>query len=49
MHLGLEDGDPICPEALYLTEESKEKVREGVVTVDVTVETWPILKLSQNY
>ena len=26
MHMGLEDGEPVCPEALYLTDESKEKI-----------------------
>ena len=37
MHMGLEDGDPICPEALYLTEASKDKVRNitGTVNLDV--------------
>jgi len=27
MHMGLEDGDPVCADALYLTEESKEKIK----------------------
>ena len=27
IHMGLEDGDPVCPDALYLTEESKEKIK----------------------
>ena len=26
MHMGLEDGEPVCPDALYLTDESKEKI-----------------------
>ena len=28
MHMGLEDGEPICPEALNLTEKSKAKIRK---------------------
>merc|ERR1712155_130526 len=24
--MGLEDGEPVCPDALYLTDESKEKI-----------------------
>jgi len=27
MHMGLEDGDPVCADALYLTDESKEKIK----------------------
>lgn len=27
MHMGLEDGEPICPEALNLTEKSKQKIK----------------------
>ena len=26
MHMGLEDGEPVCPDALYLTDDSKEKI-----------------------
>ena len=26
MHMGLEDGEPVCADALYLTDESKEKI-----------------------
>ena len=26
MHMGLEDGEPVCPDALYLTDESREKI-----------------------
>ena len=32
MHMGLEDGEPICPEALNLTEKSKQKVRNIALT-----------------
>ena len=32
MHMGLEDGDPVCADALYLTEESKEKIRQIATT-----------------
>lgn len=32
MHMGLEDGEPICPEALNLTEKSKEKIKKIALT-----------------
>ena len=32
MHMGLEDGDPVCPDALYLTDESKEKISQIATT-----------------
>ena len=32
MHMGLEDGEPICPEALNLTEQSKEKIKNIALT-----------------
>ena len=27
MHMGLDDGEPVCPDALYLTDESKDKIK----------------------
>lgn len=30
MHMGLSDGDPICPDAIYLTESSMDKIRSIV-------------------
>ena len=27
LHMGLDDGEPVCPDALYLTDESKEKIK----------------------
>ena len=38
MHMGLEDGDPVCPDALYLTDESKEKIRQIATTKMFTFE-----------
>jgi hypothetical protein len=38
MHLGLEDGDPICPKALHLTDESKEKLRNIALTKNIDTE-----------
>eukprot|EP00092_Neocalanus_flemingeri_P000664 GFUD01000706.1.p1 GENE.GFUD01000706.1~~GFUD01000706.1.p1 ORF type:complete len:1627 (+),score=503.34 GFUD01000706.1:566-5446(+) len=38
MHMGLEDGDPVCADALYLTEESKEKIRNIASTRMFTYE-----------
>ena len=32
MHMGLEDGEPICPEALNLTEKSKQKIKNIALT-----------------
>ena len=32
MHMGLEDGEPICPEAFNLTEKSKEKIKNIALT-----------------
>ena len=32
MHMGLKDGEPICQEALNLTEKSKEKIRKVALT-----------------
>ena len=32
MHLGLEDGEPVCADYLYLTEESKERIRQVATT-----------------
>ena len=32
MHMGLEDGEPICQEALNLTEKSKQKIRNVALT-----------------
>lgn len=32
MHMGLEDGEPICPEALHLTEKSKQKIKNIALT-----------------
>ena len=38
MHMGLEDGDPVCADALYLTDESKEKIRQIATTKTFTFE-----------
>ena len=38
MHMGLEDGDPVCPDALYLTDECKEKIRQIGQTKSFTFE-----------
>jgi hypothetical protein len=32
MHMGLDDGEPICPEALNLTEKSKERIKNIALT-----------------
>ena len=31
IHLGLEDGDPLCPDALHLTEDSRQRIL-GIAT-----------------
>jgi len=38
MHMGLEDGDPVCADALYLTDESKDKIRNIASTRMFTYE-----------
>ncbi len=38
MHMGLEDGDPVCADALYLTDDSKEKIRQIATTKMFTFE-----------
>ena len=38
MHMGLEDGEPICPKALFLTEKSREKLQNVVGANHLTVE-----------
>ena len=38
MHLGLEDGDPICPKALSLTDESRGKLRSIALTKNLEPE-----------
>ena len=38
MHMGLEDGDPVCADALYLTDESKEKIRQIATTKSFSYE-----------
>ena len=38
MHMGLEDGEPVCADALYLTDESKEKIRNIASTKMFTYE-----------
>ena len=38
MHLGLEDGDPICPKALFLTAESRGKLRNIALTKNLEPE-----------
>ena len=34
MHMGLEDGEPICPDALHLTEESRQKIMNIAMTTN---------------
>jgi len=38
MHMGLEDGEPVCADALYLTDESKEKIMNIASTKMFTYE-----------
>ena len=38
MHMGLEDGEPVCPDALYLTDESKDKIKNIASTKMFTYE-----------
>ena len=38
MHMGLEDGDPICPRALNLSEDSRERLRSIALTKHFDVE-----------
>ena len=38
MHLGLEDGDPICPKALFLTADSRAKLRNVALTKNLEPE-----------
>ena len=39
MHMGLEDGEPVCPDALYLTDESKEKIMAIASTRTFTLDS----------
>ena len=39
IHMGLEDGEPICPEALNLTEKSKQKIRNIALTTHLDLKT----------
>ena len=38
MHMGLEDGDAVCSDALYLTDECKEKIKQIGLTRSFTYE-----------
>ena len=38
MHMGLEDGDPVCPDALYLTDECKDRIKQIGLTRSFTIE-----------
>ena len=47
MHMGLSDGEPICPKALYLTQASREKIKSVADSSDMTVEQkYKVLNLS---
>ncbi len=47
MHMGLQDGDPICPRALYLTEASRGKIRGVAASETMTAqEKYDLLHLS---
>ena len=39
MHMGLEDGDPICPEALGLDEASHQRIRSIAQTSNLDIQT----------
>ncbi len=38
VHMGLEDGDPICTKALFLTEESKDKIKSVAAATQFSLE-----------
>lgn len=47
MHMGLQDGDPICPKALHLTEDTRKRIRDIADTKNLTVEKkYELLRLS---